>query len=305
MMAKGLEKRILGNTGAAVTFLGFGALEIGRDWGLGSPEERKRPEDEEADDTLNSVLDLGINLIDTARAYHRSEERIGRYISHRRNEYFLASKCGEHSTEPSTYYDFSYEAVKSSIDLSLKTLKTDCIDLMQIHFGPEPERVLETGETLKAMQDARDQGKVKFLGASIYGQVAKDCIESGAFDVMQLDYSLLNTKDAELIELCGHKKMGVLLRGGLGYGRLTPRVMAHLDKETPSNHKKVKAFLELLGGDAQKLPALALLFIYENSYITSVLAGTRTASHVRTNINLLEESLDPGLLIKAKEIANS
>ena len=71
---KGLEKRSLGKTEASVTFMGFGALEIGRDWGLG---DKTRPEEDEAITVLNGVLDTGINMIDTASAYHLSEARIG------------------------------------------------------------------------------------------------------------------------------------------------------------------------------------------------------------------------------------
>lgn len=98
-----LERRRLGRTGLEVTRIGFGALEIGRDWGLGEGVARRRPEAEEAGRTLNGVLDLGINLIDTARAYHGSEERIGVFLAARRNEYVLATKAGEHSEEPRTY----------------------------------------------------------------------------------------------------------------------------------------------------------------------------------------------------------
>ena len=165
-MYTGLEKRMLGKTGAKVTFIGFGALEIGRDWGLGDSAEKKRPEEEDAGKVLNAVLDLGINMVDTARAYFKSEERIGKYISQRRREYFLATKCGEHSTEPTNYYDFSYKAVKDSIDLSLQLLNTKYVDLIQIHFGPDPQKVLDSGETVKAMKDAKAEGKTRFIGAS-------------------------------------------------------------------------------------------------------------------------------------------
>ena len=126
-----IEKRNLGKTGYQATFLGFGALEIGRNWGLGSGKEVERPSEEIAGQALNAVLDVGINLVDTASAYHASEERIGKFISHRRSEYILASKCGEHNREPDTYYDFSYQAIKDSIDRSLNLLKTDCIDQRQ------------------------------------------------------------------------------------------------------------------------------------------------------------------------------
>ena len=115
---------------------------------------------------LHGVLDLGVNLLDSARAYHRSEERIGKYVAQRRQAYVLATKCGEHSDEPHTYYDFSYRAISASIDLSLRLLQTEVIDVLQIHFGPEPEQILDDGETLRAMKDAREAGKVRFLGAS-------------------------------------------------------------------------------------------------------------------------------------------
>jgi aryl-alcohol dehydrogenase-like predicted oxidoreductase len=101
-----IQQRPLGETGRQVTFIGFGGLEIGRDWGLGDDASRQRPDDVQAGAVLNAALDAGINLIDTASAYHRSEERIGQSIAHRRGEYFLATKCGEHNDEPGTFYDF-------------------------------------------------------------------------------------------------------------------------------------------------------------------------------------------------------
>lgn len=296
-MYKGLEKRNLGKTGEKVTFIGFGALEIGRDWGLGGDVERKRPDEEAAGIVLNTVLDLGINIIDTARAYHRSEERIGRYISQRRREYFLASKCGEHSSEPDTYYDFSYKAVKESIDLSLKLLKTDCIDLMQIHFGPNPDKVLEDGETVAAMKDAKREGKIRFLGASTGGNIARKCIEMGDFDVLQLEYNLLNRSDEDIIEECGKRGIGVLIRGGLAYGKLTSRVIPHLDEIKEKD--KIMALLELSGGDGNKLAALALKFLYRNNNISSVLLGTKNPDHVKNNFELLDMDIDESVVDKA------
>ena len=137
-----MEKRKLGRTDLEVTFIGFGALEIGRDWGLGLAGNQVRPDEESAIGMLDFVLDSGVNLVDTARAYHKSEQRIGRGISHRRNEFILTSKCGEHSAEPETYYNFSYKAIRASIEKSLQLLRTDVIDVMQIHFGPDRKSVV-------------------------------------------------------------------------------------------------------------------------------------------------------------------
>jgi aryl-alcohol dehydrogenase-like predicted oxidoreductase len=297
-----LEKRNLGKTGYQATFLGFGALEIGRNWGLGKGNEVERPSEGVAGQVLNTVLDLGINLIDTASAYHASEQRIGKFIAHRRKEYILASKCGEHSNEPDTYYDFSYKAIKDSIDRSLNLLKTDCIDLMQIHFGPEPRKVLDDGETVAAMKKAREEGKIKLLGASTGGEIARQCIESGDFDVMQLDYSLLSRRDEALVNLCGQRGIGVLIRGGLGYGRLTPRVIPYLSDLEPNTRAKITALLHLVDGNSDWLIALALKFLYQNPNITSVLVGSKNIAHIKKNIQLLHLSLDESLLEKAIQI---
>ena len=122
--SQALEKRRIDRCGGAkVTFVGFGALEIGRDWGMGP--NTSRPEAEEAVAVVGGVLDLGINVLDTASAYLLSEERIGQAAAARRGEYFLASKCGEYSNyeEQTTSYDFSYASVTKSIDNSLKLLQ--------------------------------------------------------------------------------------------------------------------------------------------------------------------------------------
>lgn len=297
-MNRALTKRHIGRMDTDVTFLGFGALEIGRNWGLG--EDKERPVEEVAGQVLNTVLDAGINLIDSASAYHRSEERIGKFVSHRRNEYVLATKCGEHSNEPATYYDFSYDAITASIDRSLKLLNTEVIDLIQIHFGPDSEGVLNRGETVRAMQDARAAGKVRYLGASIDGALAHRCILSGDFDVMQMGYNLLHQDNGENIRLCRERGIGVLIRSGLGNGLLTSRVKANLESLREQDRVKVEKLLALVNGDTDLLTALGLQFLYENQGISSVIVGTKKPENVLRNVALLEMELPEGLLEQAK-----
>ncbi|WP_423406764.1 aldo/keto reductase [Heyndrickxia sp. MSNUG] len=296
-MKKAYEKRKIYTMNEDVTFIGFGALSIGRDWGLA---DKERPDEKEAGIVLNSVLDLGINLVDTASAYHRSEERIGNSISNRRTEYILASKCGEHNDEPSTFYDFSYKAIKDSIDRSLTLLKTDVIDLMQIHFGPEPEKVIADGETVRAMKDAQKEGKIRYLGASIDGELAKQCILSGDFDVMQMEYHLLNQENEDNIKLCEEKGLGVLIRTGLGRGLLTSRAL-----QAEFKPAKLEQLLELVKNDGDLLSTLALNFLYENKGISSVLIGTKNLDHFRKNIELLEKDFDKELLAQAITIGTN
>lgn len=297
-----LARRPLGRTGLSVTLLGFGALEIGRDWGLGSPEERRRPSEEEAGRTLVGVLDLGVNLIDTARAYHRSEERIGRFLSSRRGEFVLATKCGEHSREPGTYYDFSYQAVSRSIDESLQALRTDVIDVLQIHFGPDPQRVLDEGETLRAMQDAKQAGKVRFLGASPPAHLIPACLATGAFDVLQVHYNLLEREAEAGLELARRHGVGILVRGALAHGRLTPRVQPYLSEE-PELAARLQPYLDLVGGDFQALERLALAFVAAHPAVSSILVGTRTLAHLVQARDLLDAGVPEAWLSRARDLS--
>ncbi len=306
-MQRALSKRRIANTDLHATFLGFGALEIGRNWGMGSGDETLRPDDKEAGEVLNYVLDLGINLVDTAAAYHQSERRIGDSISPRRSEYILASKCGEHSDDPHTYYDFSYKAIKASIDKSLKLLKTDVIDIMQIHFGPDPEKTLDDGETVGAMKDAQKEGKIKLLGASIGGDLGTRCIMSGDFDVMQIDLSLLNRYNEENIRLCKERGIAVFIRSGLGVGRCTEKAPMLLERGLVGGKEAetIRKLLELCNNDAELYAALSLRFLYNNDGITSILAGSKKKEHIKRNIELLNMDIDESLLAKAGAIVKA
>ncbi len=294
-----LPRRILGRTGLSVTALGFGALEIGRDWGIGPAEGKSRPDEAEAGAVLNAVLDAGINLVDSARAYHRSEERIGASIAARRGEYVLATKCGEHSDEPRTYYDYSHGAIGKSIDTSLRMLKTDVIDVLEIHFGPEPGKVLDDGETVRAMKDAREAGKVRWLGASIDGDLLARCIDSGDFDVVQVGYSLLNPSQAENIKRAKDADVGVVVRSGLGGGWLTARVHKTAANERP---KAVNALLDLCGGDAGRLTKLAVDFLLRDKGVTSILYGTKSVAHLKQAAAWVSAPSDDAMLDRAIEL---
>ena len=289
-------KRRLGRTGLDTTLVGFGALEIGRDWGVGSAAERMRPADAQAGETVRCVLDMGINLIDTASAYHRSEERIGMFAADRRREYILATKCGEHNREPDTFYDFSYDAVRRSIEGSLRLLRTDVIDILQIHFGPDPAQVLDDGGCLRAMKEARAKGQVRVLGASVNGAVLSRCIASGDFDVVQVGYSLVDPGEEENIAEAARRGLGVLIRSGLGGGWLTASALRVPREKRPP---LVNTLFDLCGGDASRVTSLALQFIARNPAVGSVLVGSKSCRNLRTAIEMLESDPDVPLLDRA------
>src|SRR3974390_1982967 len=160
-----IETRTLGRTGADVTILGYGAMEL-----RGQPHGPV-VDDADAGRLLGEVLDGGINLIDTSIDYGRSEELIGRYLGHRRDEYFLASKCGcllgppPPGARPPFPHDYSAANVRAGIDQSLRRLRTDHLDLVQVHMSPSRAQ-MEAEDTVGVLMSAREQGKVRFLGMS-------------------------------------------------------------------------------------------------------------------------------------------
>lgn len=297
-----IEKRRLGNTGLEVTAVGFGALEIGRDWGLGTGEARHKPAEEDAAALLHTALDLSINLLDSASAYHRSEERIGKFVSTRRSEYVLATKCGEHSREPDTYYDFSYEAIRDSIQRSRRLLQTDVIDLLQIHFGPDPDQVLDDGGCVRAMKEAQTAGHVRWIGASVDGPVLDRCIDSGDFQVVQVGYSLLHQGEQARIHKAHERGIGVLIRSGFAGGWLTEKSLQMAPAERPP---LVNALLALCDGDAAKLRALALHFLLCEPAVSSVLVGTKSREHLQRMVSSLDSPVDDVLLARTAALVQT
>jgi aryl-alcohol dehydrogenase-like predicted oxidoreductase len=172
-----MEKRRLGKTGLEVSVLGFGGAEIG--FGGASREV--------VEELLNRALDAGLNVIDTAECYEVSEERIGESVSHRRNEFHLFSKCG-HSRgyDNPDWNDISL--LEASLDRSLKRLRTDHLDLFQLHSCPHD--VLKKGDVIAFMQRAKAAGKTRFIGYSGENDAAEYAIRSGAFDTLQISINI-------------------------------------------------------------------------------------------------------------------
>ena len=135
-----IPTRELGRTGAEVTVLGYGAME------LRGPPRGPAIDDADAGRLLNELLDAGINLIDTSVDYGRSEELIGRFVSGRRDEYFLASKCGcplslPPDATPPYAHDYSAANVRADVEQSLRRLQTDRLDLVQVHMSPTVQQM--------------------------------------------------------------------------------------------------------------------------------------------------------------------
>jgi aryl-alcohol dehydrogenase-like predicted oxidoreductase len=152
---------------------------------------------------------------------------------------------------------------------------------------------------VRAMKDAREAGEIKFLGASIGGDLLRRCIDSGDFQVVQVSYSLLDQRDGELISRARDKGIGVLIRSGFAGGWLTSRINNVPREKRP---RKAQAMLDLCGGDATKLYSLALHFLARHDGISSILVGTKSAANLKQAIELTGRRVDLALLDRAIQL---
>jgi aryl-alcohol dehydrogenase-like predicted oxidoreductase len=209
-----LPTRELGRTGLQVTMLGYGAMEL-----RGAPRARDISE-AQAETILNAVLDAGINYIDTSIDYGLSEERIGRYIGHRRDEYYLASKCGCLVGAPPAPrgernpHVFTRENVVAGVEQSLVRMKTDHLDVVQFHSSPSQQTLADNGAA-EALLDLRSAGKVRFIGMSGTFPHLQDHIAMGVFDVFQIPYSAVEREHEAAITAASTAGAGIVIRVAL------------------------------------------------------------------------------------------
>jgi aryl-alcohol dehydrogenase-like predicted oxidoreductase len=273
-----LERRKLGRTGLQVTVLGFGAMDLG---GLPAAQPIS---DDDASHVLNAVLDAGINFIDTAVCYGASEARIGRAIAHRRQEFFLATKCGCVPGEGmAAQHVYTAANVRAGVEHSLRAMRTDRIDLVQIHSSITPLEVRSEGAMAELLK-MRDEGKLRFIGISgilpnLFAQ-----IESGMFDVVQVPYSALQREHEAMIAKASDAEVGVIIRGGVARGAPTDwnRRYYMLSGDALSNRWEQARLDDLLDGMSRI--EFMLRFALSSPHLDTTIVGTKNVDHLRGNV---------------------
>ncbi len=284
-------KSTLGRTGFETTRLGFGAMEL---MTFGGPSKEK-----EADRLLGSVLDAGILLIDTAPDYGISEELIGKHLAHRRDEFFLASKCGcLVGREPAfkdghLEHDFSPKNVRAGVEQSLRRMKTDHLDLVQVHSSPS-RAVLDEHGTVQAMEELRAEGKVRFLGMSSVLPDLLDHIEMGVFDVFQIPYSALQPEHEAMITQAAEAGAGTIVRGGVARGAPAP------EDDRKQEHDFWRKFVderrdlwaraaldEMLDGMSGM--EFMLRFVLSHPDLHTTIVGTANPAHLASNVAVAQK----------------
>lgn len=274
-----MNTRRLGRTELQVSVLGFGAWEIG--W-------TKPEEGDGVGRLLNRALDLGINLIDSSAAYRWSEELIAKYVGHRRDEFIFATKCGSGRVlQPDGEWvqtlDYSAKAIAPKIDRSLERLKTDHIDIIQLHSPPYDD--VAFGDGLEGLKKAQAQGKVRFISISADGDAARKAIEIGEYDTLQITYNVLDQNPADILSAAREKDMGLIIKQPIANA-----VFERPLEDNPSAPLAERARSLLSPDVIGDLPPIegALRWLLNNEDVHTAIVGTTNLSHLEANVAAVE-----------------
>lgn len=253
-----MQQRPLGTSGLMVTPVGFGAFKIGRNQNAKYPDSYELPDDRTAERLLNAVLDLGITYIDTAPAYGISEERIGRFLSHRRGEFVLSTKVGESFDAGRSSYDFSASAVRESVSRSLDRLRTDVLDLVFIHSRGDDLAILDETDAVPTLKDLQAEGLVRAIGLS--GKTVEGARQSLQWaDAVMVEYHVRDRSHEPVMAGAAEKGVGVIVKKGLASG--------HLSAEQ------------------------AVAFVLRHPAVSSLVVGSLNVDHLRANLAVAERVL--------------
>ncbi|MCX5770452.1 MAG: aldo/keto reductase [Candidatus Hydrogenedentes bacterium] len=276
----GLPKRTLGQTGIEVTQLGYGSMEIRgeRIWG-GRPCS-----DDQAKTILNAVLDAGINFIDTANDYGKSEMYIGRHTARRRGEFYLATKCGCHMTFAGDHDDtphfWTRENILRNISDSLMKMETPYVDLLQLH-NPAIELAEEYG-LVDLLRELRDAGVVKYIGCSSTVPDLPRYIEWGVFDTFQIPYSAFDRRHENWITKAAEAGAGIIIRGGVARGE-PGKTSGRSRTDLWDLFQRAK--LDELRGPDEPRTSFLLRFTLSHPHCHTTIVGTIHPDHLEENVN--------------------
>ena len=278
--ANDLPTRTLGRNGPEVTVICLGTWPLGG--GLGPIEEKQ------AIRTVHAALDSGANFIDTAEGYLTSEAMLGRALLGRRDRAILATKLsGEHSPQH----------IRAAIENSLRQLRTDYIDLYQIH-RPDPRWPI--ADTMAELVKLKEEGKVRYLGVSNF--TVAQTTEAAAYGPVasaQPHYSMLfRGIEKDLLPYCRERGIGVMVYAALARGLLTGKYAAshrfsgdddraHIPELTPAVRQAAVEINRRLGPWARDhgytMAQLAVAWTVANPAVTSAICGAKTPAQAIEN----------------------
>jgi aryl-alcohol dehydrogenase-like predicted oxidoreductase len=261
-----LPQRPLGSTGLNVSVLGLGTVKFGRNQKIKYPTF-ELPSDEAICQLLDDAQAFGINLLDTAPAYGIAEERLGKLLGTRRNEFIIVTKTGEEFTNGESNYDFSAEHTRLSVERSLKRLRTNRLDCVLVHCPRNDFEMLTNSPVLDTLQQLKERGDIRSFGAST-NSVEGGLLAADAADVVMATYAADYTKEEHVIRRAAELGKGVLIKKGLGSGSLA-------------------------SGGAPRSLEENFRPIFELEGVSSLIIGTISREHLRENAAAIGALMNP------------
>ncbi len=274
-----MQYSILGKTGLRVSRISLGTVELGQDYGIRESGKPNLPTRKEAIDLLEYGVTNGINFFDTAPGYGVSEELLGAAIGSRKDCYIATKVTVPLLKEGALTLKQIEKEINNSIDSSLSRLRRDVLDIVQIHNATS--EIIKNGVVAEALFKNRASGKIRFTGATVYGEeAALSVIKSNSFDILQVAYSLLDQRmDKQVFPLAKISGIGVVNRSVLLKGALSPRVN-WLPDELGRLKQGVKKITGFLGVSLEELPQAACCFCLSNESVHTVLVGASNKQEI-------------------------
>ncbi|MCL4512171.1 MAG: aldo/keto reductase [Bacteroidetes bacterium] len=275
------EVREFGNSGLKVSVLGYGAGQLGT----------SRLTEQEADKFLNAVLDVGVTLVDTARGYGQSEERIGKFLSHRRNEFVLSTKVGY---DVEGYQDWTYDCIIAGVERALRLMRTDVIDIVHLHSCPV--EILKNGEVVDALEEMVEQGKVRVAAYSGENEALDYAVSTGRFGSVQFSLNITDQRSIEkVIPTAKRKGIGIIAKRPIANApwRFADKPVGDYAEEYWVRWKKMNL---KFGIDPQEL---FLRFSAFTDGVGSCIVGTTNIDHLRKNIQAVGKGPLPADIVSA------
>jgi len=269
-----IEYRVLGKTGIRVSALGFGGSEIGYQ------EVAQRT----VDKILGTALDAGINVIDTAECYANGEQLIGKALARRRAEVTLMTKCGHARLDSASQLDWDPKMLASSIDRSLKNLRTDHVDVMQFH-SCSIETLLDD-RVVEVLTRARDAGKTRYIGYSGDSDDALYAVEMGIFDTLQISLSIADQEAIDrVLPKAAARGIGVIVKRPIANAAWRSGTKPPADWYTqPYWDRLQKLRYDFLASDVEEAVATALRFTLGTAGVSTAIVGTTRLERIAQNI---------------------
>ena len=292
-----MRYRTLGRTGLAVSVIGFGASPLGNEFGETDPSAGER--------AVHAAIDSGINFFDVAPYYGRTlaEERLGTALEGKRDQVILATKCGRYDVDQ---FDFSAGRVSRSIEESLRRLKTDYVDLLQVHdveFG-DANQIIH--ETLPALEEIRRQGKARFIGITGFplGVLVRIASQFPVSTILSYCRSnlLINDLDTRLRPFAAEHGIGLINASPLHMGIWTEQGPPPWHPAPPDVLAAAKTAVNLLQSSHVPPSRFALRYCLDFSPVATTVVGMSTEDQVKQNLAALEYPNDPEMLGHVRQL---